>query len=69
MGDVASKVTSDNAVPGGAILLVKLLLHECGDILLNSVLLKGADGALNSLLLHLLRHVGVLDGRAWVNHG
>lgn len=69
MGDVASKVTSDNAVPGGTVFLVKLLLHECGDILLDGVLLEGSDGALNSLLLHLLCHVGVLDGGAWIDHG
>ena len=68
VGDIASKVTSDNAVPGGTVLLVKLLLHERGNILLDSVFFEGADRTLDSFLLHFLSHICILDCGARVDH-
>jgi len=59
--DVAAKVTSDDAVPGRVVLLVELLLDEGSDILFDVKLLEGLVGAVDGVLLHLLRHVGVLD--------
>ena len=38
--DVRPKVTPDDAVPGGVIFLVELLLDERGDVLLDVVLLE-----------------------------
>lgn len=35
VGHVASKVPSNNAVPGGVVLLVELLLDECSNVLQN----------------------------------
>lgn len=59
--DVGSEVASDDAVPGGVVLLVELFLDEGGDILFDVVLFKGLGGAVDSVLLHVLGHVGVLD--------
>ena len=61
MGDIRAEVAAHNAVPGGIVLLVELLLDVGGDILLDVELLEGDVGAIDSVLLHLLVHVGVLD--------
>jgi len=61
VGDVGAKVAAHDAVPGGVVLLVKLFLDEGGDVLLDVVLLEGLRGAVDSVLLHVLRHVGILD--------
>jgi len=58
---VAAKVAADDAVPRGVVLLVKLLLDERRNVLLDVVLLEGLCGAVDGVLLHVLRHVGVLD--------
>jgi len=60
MGDVASEVSSHDAMPGGIILLVKLLLDVCSNILLYVELFYGLGGTINRILLHLLRHVDIL---------
>jgi len=38
--DVGAEVAADDAVPGGVVLLVELLLDERGDVLLDVVLLE-----------------------------
>jgi len=61
VGDVGAEVAAHDAVPGGVVLLVELLLDEGGDVLLDVVLLEGLGGAVDSVLLHVLCHVGILD--------
>jgi hypothetical protein len=61
MSHIGSEVSSDDAVPGGIVLLVELLLDVGGDVLFNIEFLEGNIGAINCVLLHLLVHVGVLD--------
>merc|ERR1719181_254081 len=61
VGDIGAEVTAHNAVPGWVVLLVELLLHISCDVLLDVVLIEGVHCAVNSVLLHLLRHVGILD--------
>jgi len=61
VGDVGAEVAAHDAVPGGVVLLVELLLDEGGDVLLDVVLLEGLRGAVDSVLLHVLCHVGILD--------
>jgi len=61
VGDVAAEVPANDAVPGGVVLLVELLLDEGGDVLLDVVLLEGLRGAVDRILLHVLCHVGILD--------
>jgi hypothetical protein len=58
---VAAKVPSDDAVPGGVVLLVELLLDVGGDVLLDVVLFERLRGAVDGVLLHLLGHVRILD--------
>uniref|UniRef100_A0A3Q1B2E7 Dynein light chain n=1 Tax=Amphiprion ocellaris TaxID=80972 RepID=A0A3Q1B2E7_AMPOC len=78
VGDVAAEVPPDDAVPGGVVLLVKLL--SCGSIpshlldvgcnvLLYVVLLHGLRGTVHGVLLHVLGHVRVLDHSFPVSHG
>uniref|UniRef100_A0A3Q2U896 Uncharacterized protein n=1 Tax=Fundulus heteroclitus TaxID=8078 RepID=A0A3Q2U896_FUNHE len=64
MSDVASKVPPNDAVPCRVILLVKLL-----NVFLDVVLFQGLCGTLHGVLLHVLRHVGILDHWLSVRHG
>uniref|UniRef100_A0A3B4B159 Uncharacterized protein n=1 Tax=Periophthalmus magnuspinnatus TaxID=409849 RepID=A0A3B4B159_9GOBI len=56
MGYVAAEVPPHNAVPSWVVFFVKLL-----DVLLYVVFLQGLGGTLHGVLLHVLRHVGILD--------
>ena len=68
MCDVRSEVSAHDAVPGGVVLLVELLLDVGGDVLLDVILLEGLGGAVHRVLLHLLGHVRVLDDGFPVRH-
>uniref|UniRef100_A0A8C4ZK94 Dynein light chain n=1 Tax=Gadus morhua TaxID=8049 RepID=A0A8C4ZK94_GADMO len=63
MRHVAAKIPANNAMPSGVELLVELL-----DVFLDVILLKGLGGTFNSVLLHLLRHVGIFDHCFSVRH-
>uniref|UniRef100_A0A8B9S976 Dynein light chain n=1 Tax=Apteryx owenii TaxID=8824 RepID=A0A8B9S976_APTOW len=65
MSHMAAKVPSHNTMPSGMVFLVKLLC----DFMLNAVLLQRLNGALHSVLLHLLRHVRILDHGFLVTRG
>jgi len=68
VGDVGAEVAAHDAVPGGVVLLVELLLDEGGDVLLDVELLHGLRGHVDGVLLHVLRHVGVLHHCLAVSH-
>merc|ERR1711894_329140 len=68
MSDIGTKVPANNAVPCGVVLFVKLLLDVSCNVLLNVVLLQGLGGAVDSVLLHLLGHVRILDHCLPVRH-
>lgn len=75
--NVRTEVSSDNAMPSGVVLLVKLLLDVGSNIFFNIELLQGLccaiDGILSNVcehlqtkvtcyyLLHVLRHISVLN--------
>lgn len=66
--DVRAKVPADDAVPGGVVLFVKLLLDIRGDVLFDVVLFQGLRRTVHRVLLHLLAHVGVLDDCLAIAH-
>merc|ERR1719184_711140 len=68
VGDIRPKVPPHDAVPGGVVLLVKFLLDVGCDVLLDVVLFQGLGGAVDSVLLHLLAHVSVLNHSFPVGH-
>ena len=55
-------------MPGRVVLLVHLLLDVRGDVLLYIILLQRLGGEVHRILLHLLRHVGILDDGFLVRH-
>ncbi|KAJ0068089.1 hypothetical protein NL108_015578, partial [Boleophthalmus pectinirostris] len=72
VGYIAAEVPPDNAVPIchfgfsicpyiSAFVRMRYLLDKSSDILLNVVFLQGLGGTLHSVLLHVLRHVGIFD--------
>ena len=68
MGNVRAKVSANDAVPGGVVLLVKLSLDESGNVLFNVVLFHGLSGNFDGILLHLLTHVRILDDGLLFRH-
>jgi len=68
MGHVGAEVASHDAMPGGVVLLVELLLDKGGDVLLDVEALKGLGRDVDSVLLHILGHVSILDDGFSVRH-
>uniref|UniRef100_A0A672GT04 Uncharacterized protein n=1 Tax=Salarias fasciatus TaxID=181472 RepID=A0A672GT04_SALFA len=74
VGDVAAEVPADDAVPGGLLSLhppaARPHLLDVGcNVLLYVVLLHGLRGTVHGVLLHVLRHVCILDHSLPVSHG
>merc|ERR1740117_450363 len=65
---IGAEVAADDGVPSWVVLLVELLFDEGGDVLLNVVLFKRLRGAIDSILLHVLGHVCVLDDSLTIRH-
>ena len=68
VSDVGAEVAAHDAVPGGVVLLVELLLDEGGDVLLDVEALEGLRGDVDGILLHVLGHIGVLDDGFTIGH-
>ena len=60
-GAVCAAGLTDDAVPCGVVFLVELLLDVCGHVSLDAILGQCGGGNIDRLLLHLLRHVRILD--------
>jgi len=69
VGDVWAKISSHNAMPGRVVLFVKFLFNICSNILLYVVFFQSLRGTVHSILLHFLRHVGILNHSFTVRHG
>ena len=61
VGDVATKVSANNAVPSWVVFFVEFLLDKSGDVLFDVEFLHGLSRTFNGVLLHVLCHVGILD--------
>ena len=68
VGHIRAEVTADDAMPGGVVLLVELLLDEGSDVLLNVVALEGLGRDVDGVLLHVLGHVSILHNGLSVSH-
>uniref|UniRef100_A0A8D0EGX0 Dynein light chain n=1 Tax=Strix occidentalis caurina TaxID=311401 RepID=A0A8D0EGX0_STROC len=72
MSHVAAKVPSHDAVPSGIVFLVKFLqkreLEIHSNVLLDVVLFQGLSSTLHRVLLHLFRHVCILDHCLSITH-
>uniref|UniRef100_A0A671QIQ3 Dynein light chain n=1 Tax=Sinocyclocheilus anshuiensis TaxID=1608454 RepID=A0A671QIQ3_9TELE len=67
MGHIAAEVPSHNA--HGSNLGTTHLFDVCGNVLLYVVFLHGLRGTVHCILLHVFRHVSVLDHSLPVSHG
>eukprot|EP00923_Selenidium_pygospionis_P050826 GHVN01088100.1.p1 GENE.GHVN01088100.1~~GHVN01088100.1.p1 ORF type:complete len:132 (-),score=13.46 GHVN01088100.1:31-426(-) len=68
VGDIAAEVAAYDAMPSGVVLFVELLLDVGSDVLLDVVLLESLGGAVDGILLHIFRHISVLDHGLTVSH-
>uniref|UniRef100_A0A3Q2GNE4 Uncharacterized protein n=1 Tax=Cyprinodon variegatus TaxID=28743 RepID=A0A3Q2GNE4_CYPVA len=68
VSDVAAKVPPNDAVPGWVVLLVKLLKNTDKRKGLLAIIFN-AKNTIHCVLLHVLRHVRVLDHCFSVSHG
>ncbi|WP_411024632.1 hypothetical protein, partial [Salmonella sp. s55962] len=68
MGNVTSKIASNNAMPCGAVLFVKFLFDESSNILFNVEFFHCLTGTIYGILLHLISHVSILDDRFPLRH-
>ena len=70
MCHITTEVPPHDAVPGGVVLLVKFLLDMGRNVLLYIILLQCLSSTFHRVLLHLLRHIGILDyglfGHTWL---
>ena len=66
--NITPKVPADNAVPRGVVLLVEFLLDEGSNVLLDVVFLEGLGSAVDGVLLHVLRHVRILNNSLSLCH-
>lgn len=66
--NIAAKISAHDTMPGRVIFLVKFLLDIGSNVLLYVVLLHSLRGTVNGILLHVLRHVCVLDHCLPVRH-
>ena len=66
--NIASEVTSDDAVPCWVEFFVEFLLDKCSNVFFNVVFLQGLSCAIYRVLLHVLWHVGILDYRFTIWH-
>ena len=69
VSNVGTEVSAHDAMPSWVVLLVELLLDEGGDILLDVELLESLGGDIDSILLHVLGHISVLDNCLSISHG
>ena len=53
VGNVGTEVTAYDAMPGGVVLLIELLLDEGSDVLFYVELLKSLGADVDSILLHV----------------
>lgn len=65
---VAAEVAADNAVPCWVVLFVEFFLDVRSNVFLNVVLLERLRRTVNGVLLHVLRHIGILDDGLSVSH-
>ena len=68
VGNVGTEVSSHNAMPGWVVLFVEFLLDESGDVLLDVEFLESLGGDIDSILLHVLGHVGIFDNSFSFGH-
>jgi len=68
VGDVTAEVASDDAMPRRVVLFVEFFLDVGGDVLLDVVLFERLRRAIHRVLLHVLRHVRILDNCFAVGH-
>ena len=68
MCHITTKVPPHDAVPGGVVLVVKLLLDVSRNVLY-IILLQCLSSTFRRVLLRLLRHIGILDYGLSVTHG
>uniref|UniRef100_A0A8C6CIG0 Uncharacterized protein n=1 Tax=Moschus moschiferus TaxID=68415 RepID=A0A8C6CIG0_MOSMO len=69
MCHITTSVPPHDAVPGGVVLLARLLPDMGCKVLLYIIFLQCLSSTLHQVLLHLLRHIGILDHRLLVTRG
>lgn len=68
VSNITAEVAANDAVPSWVVLLVEFLLYVGSDVFFDVELFEGLSGAVDCVLLHFLRHVGIFDYGFPVSH-
>ena len=69
VGNIWTEVSAHDAMPSWVVLFIEFLLDEGSDILLDVEFLKSLSWDINSILLHVLRHICIFDNSLSIRHG
>ncbi|EKU21832.1 lung cancer oncogene 5 [Nannochloropsis gaditana CCMP526] len=69
MCHVGSEISAHDAMPCRVIFLVKLLFDVRCDVLLDVKLIQSLRRTIYRILLHIFRHIGILDDCFAFSHG
>ena len=68
VSNVRAEVSANDAVPSWVVLFIELLFDERGNVLLNIIFFQRLGRTVDGVLLHVFRHVGVLNNCFTLSH-
>ena len=68
VGNIRTKISSNDAMPSRIIFLIKFFFDECCNILFNVEFFKGLISTIHGIALHILSHIRIFNNCFSVGH-